>query len=96
MDYLLSAYRFERCIGENPTPTQLLAIGLEVERSILEDLRVSLEDAKYLHLNQRVLNRVFSTDLGQEYYILQIADYDVDSITPFDLKQNQPSSSRPS
>jgi phosphatidylserine decarboxylase len=63
---------------------------LEVERSILEDLRVSLAEARYLHCNQRVLNRVDSIQLGQAYYILQIADYDVDSITPFELKQNQP------
>ena len=29
-------------------------------------------------------------DLKQYYYILQVADYDVDCITPFRLKQNQP------
>jgi len=63
---------------------------LEVERGILDELRVSLSEARYLHCNQRVLNRVDSIQLGQAYYILQIADYDVDSITPFELKQNQP------
>jgi phosphatidylserine decarboxylase len=30
------------------------------------------------------------TDGGQWYYILQIADFDVDSILPFELKQNRP------
>ncbi len=63
---------------------------LEVERSILEDLRVSLSDAEYLHANQRMVNRIDSPELGQSYYVLQVADYDVDSITPFELKQNQP------
>ena len=63
---------------------------LEVERSILEDLRVSLDSARYLHRNQRVLNRIDSADLGQSYFVLQIADFDVDCITPFDFKQNQP------
>jgi phosphatidylserine decarboxylase len=63
---------------------------LEVERAILEELRVSLASARYLHCNQRVLNRVDSVHLSQAYYMLQIADYDVDSITPFELKQNRP------
>ena len=63
---------------------------LGVEKSILDDLRISLSSADYLHYNQRVLNRVYSTQLQQDYYVLQIADYDVNSITPFELKQNQP------
>lgn len=63
---------------------------LDVERSILEELRVDLSSAGYLRNNQRVLNRVYSTDLRQAYYILQIADYDVDCITPFTLRQNWP------
>ena len=62
---------------------------LEVEDEIVDALRISLHGARYLHTNQRVLNRVDSIQLGQEYYILQIADYDVDSIIPFELKQNQ-------
>jgi len=37
-----------------------------------------------------VLNRVDAFGIGQSYYILQIADYDVDAITPFELRQNQP------
>lgn len=63
---------------------------LNVEKSLLEDLRVSLDDAEYLHRNQRMVNRIDSLGLGQSYFILQIADYDVDCITPFDLRQNRP------
>ena len=63
---------------------------LDVEKSILDDLRVSHDGAQYLHRNQRMINRIDSAQLGQPYYILQIADYDVDSILPFELKQNQP------
>ncbi len=63
---------------------------LEVERSILDDLRVPPGGADYLHSNQRMLNRIDSPQLGERYYILQIADYDVDSIMPFQLKQNHP------
>lgn len=63
---------------------------LDVERGLLEDLRVDIDGGEYLRHNQRVLNRVDSPQLGQPYYVLQIADYDVDCITPFDIKQNQP------
>jgi phosphatidylserine decarboxylase len=44
----------------------------------------------YLHHNQRVVNRIYSAPLGMSYFVLQIADYDVDCITPFQLKQGQP------
>ena len=37
-----------------------------------------------------MVNRIYSSELGLTYYILQIADYDVDCVTPFDLKQNIP------
>jgi len=63
---------------------------LEVEQHILDDLRISPDSMGYLHHNQRVLNRVYSDRLGLTYHVLQIADYDVDCVTPFDLKQNQP------
>lgn len=63
---------------------------LDVEKSILRDLRISSDSLDYLHHNQRVLNRIYSPYLGQEYYVLQIADYDVDCIVPYKLKQNRP------
>jgi phosphatidylserine decarboxylase len=63
---------------------------LALERAILEELRLPMEDAVYLHDNERVLNRIWSDELGDAYYLLQIADYDVDSITPLELNQNQP------
>jgi len=63
---------------------------LDVEKNLLEDLRVPTASLEYLHHNQRMFNRIYSTELGQSYYMLQIADYDVDCVTPFNLKQNQP------
>ena len=63
---------------------------LELERSMVEDLKIDHDHAHYLHGNQRVLNRVYAPDLRQYYHMLQIADYDVDSITPFNLGQNVP------
>ena len=63
---------------------------IDLEQSLLEDLRVSPQNATYLHNNQRMLNRVYAADLQQWYYILQMADYDVSSIVPFRLGTNQP------
>ncbi len=62
---------------------------LDVEHELLEQLGPFGHDARYLFTNQRVVNRIYSIELGQPYYVLQIADYDVDSITPFRIKQNQ-------
>jgi phosphatidylserine decarboxylase len=63
---------------------------LSVEKAILEGLRLPLEDTEYLHYNQRMVNRVDTPHLDAPYYMLQIADYDVDSITPFEVRQNRP------
>lgn len=63
---------------------------LEVEREILDELKVSTGALEYLHHNQRVVNRVQSVQLGATYTILQIADYDVDCITSFSMRQNEP------
>jgi phosphatidylserine decarboxylase len=63
---------------------------LDVEHAIVDELTIDHGKAGYLHTNQRVLNRVYAADLGEYYYILQIADYDVDCITPFTLRQNAP------
>jgi phosphatidylserine decarboxylase len=63
---------------------------LSIEQSLLREARIDLGEAHYLHNNQRMLNTIYSSELGQEYYVLQIADYDVDSITPFKLQNNIP------
>jgi phosphatidylserine decarboxylase len=43
----------------------------------------------YLFNNERVINTIYSVSLGFPYYVIQIADYDVDTITHFDTVQNQ-------
>lgn len=63
---------------------------IEVEKDILEEIIPYTRNAEYLFNNQRIINRIFNLELKQYYYVLQVADYDVDSITPFKLKQNQP------
>jgi phosphatidylserine decarboxylase len=62
---------------------------LNVEKGLLE-ARPALNDAEYLCHNQRMLNRFYSVQLGQSYYVLQVADYDVDCIVAFDVRQHQP------
>lgn len=38
--------------------------------------------------SRRAVNRIYSSELGQPYYVLHVADYDVDGIAS-DLEQNQ-------
>jgi phosphatidylserine decarboxylase len=63
---------------------------LEMEHALLRQLRISPETAGYLHHNQRMVNRIDAPTIGQSYFVVQIADYDIDSITPFELRQNRP------
>jgi phosphatidylserine decarboxylase len=61
---------------------------LDIEHSLVDHLTIDHSKADYLHSNQRMINRVYAPDLQQYYYVLQIADYDVDCITPFQLNQS--------
>ncbi|WKX69322.1 phosphatidylserine decarboxylase [Streptomyces sp. XD-27] len=61
---------------------------LPTERTILDDLRIDTRKASYLHHNQRVVNRIDAPTLGRSYYVLQVAEYDINAITPFGLEQN--------
>lgn len=63
---------------------------LFVEKDLLDEVIPYTRNADYLFNNQRVINRIYSMQLKQKYYVLQVADYDVDCIMPFKLKQNQP------
>lgn len=63
---------------------------LSLEEDLMRGHGFSSGNAEYLFTNQRMLNTVRSAQLGIEYYILQIADYEVSTITPFDLRQQRP------
>jgi phosphatidylserine decarboxylase len=63
---------------------------LAVEEALLQGRPECLNNSDYLFSNQRMLSSVYSPALGQTYYLLQIADYDVSCIMPFDLRQGQP------
>jgi phosphatidylserine decarboxylase len=60
---------------------------IEEEDDLLHG-RIDKSAFGYLFNNERVLNYIYAPCLGIEYYIVQIADYDVDTITPFNTDQN--------
>ncbi|MDD5035140.1 MAG: phosphatidylserine decarboxylase [Methylococcaceae bacterium] len=63
---------------------------LAVEDALLGEALRPCDEADYLFSNQRMLNKVYAPSLEITYYILQIADYDVATILPFELGQNHP------
>lgn len=63
---------------------------LSVEEALLRGHAQPTADADYLFSNQRMLNRVYIPSLGISYHLLQIADYDVATILPFEQRQNRP------
>lgn len=75
------SYKELEPIGTNNFPM------LDVEKDLVEKLRINIDKADYLYNNQRILNRIYTSDLGFRYFVLQIADYDVDCITPFNIGQ---------
>ncbi len=63
---------------------------LDLENDLIYSNLINHDKSDFLHSNQRVINRVYASSLGLAYYIVQIADYDVDCITPFQLGQGNP------
>ena len=63
---------------------------LPLESDLMRGHGFSTDHAEYLFTNQRMLNTIHSSKLGTPYYILQIADFDVATIQPFDLRQSRP------
>lgn len=61
---------------------------LSEENQLLKEI-IDFSNADYMHQNQRIINTIFSPKLQQFYYVLQIADYDVNSIIPFKREQNR-------
>lgn len=56
----------------------------KVEMEILQEIdHPDTGNMEYLFYNERMLNTVFDNDIGQEYYIVQIADAEVGAIIPF-------------
>jgi phosphatidylserine decarboxylase len=71
-------------------PLKVMNLSMrEIERDITERLCVDYSHLNYALYNERVVNRVFHNPLKQPYYIVQIADYEVDVIAHFDESQNK-------
>jgi len=58
------------------------------EYKLLEGI-IDFSEAKYMYSNQRIINKIYSSKLKQSYYVLQMADYDVNCIIPFKREQNR-------
>jgi phosphatidylserine decarboxylase len=58
------------------------------ENKLLEEI-IDFSEAEYMHTNQRIINSIYSSKLKQFYYILQMADFDVNCIIPFKREQNR-------
>jgi len=63
---------------------------LEVEEMLLGGRQHAAGHADYLFTNQRMVNTIRVARLGLSYHLLQIADYDVATILPFNQHQSQP------
>ena len=61
---------------------------LAVEKDILE-MAINPNNMGYLHYNQRMWNKIYSPSLNYNYYLIQIADEDVNNIAPFVNHQHE-------
>jgi phosphatidylserine decarboxylase len=60
---------------------------LETEKGLLDGI-IDRSATEYMAKNQRMLSTVYNASLDYTFYIVQIADRDVDMITPFNVEQN--------
>lgn len=60
---------------------------LNEENKLLENI-VDFSNANYMFHNQRMISTVFSPRLKQEYYLVRLADFDVDCIVNHNSQQN--------
>jgi phosphatidylserine decarboxylase len=71
----------------SPVTTRNLPMLL-LEKSIM-DGKPDLNHAEYLRKNERVMNEIYVPHMDYTYYLMQIADVDVNAITPFEHDQNE-------
>ena len=60
---------------------------LATEKDILNK-KINPANMEYLKYNERMWNKIYSPSLDYTYYLIQIADEDVNVIAPFTLAQN--------
>lgn len=54
-----------------------------IERQILDNLGIDYNDCKYAFYNEAYKNKIIAPYLDQYYYLLQIADFEVDVVAHF-------------
>lgn len=54
-----------------------------IETAILKNMKIDIDNLKYEYYNERTLFKVFAPLLKQHYFILLTADFEVDTICPF-------------
>lgn len=63
---------------------------LDVEKELLKGIvNPNFDNAEYLQMNERMLNEIYAPKLKQYYYVLQMGDYDVNVILPFNQDQSE-------
>ena len=62
---------------------------LAVEKNLLNGVINPKHVIPYIKNNERMWNKVYSPSLDYSYYMVQIADEDVDVIVPFTTEQNE-------
>jgi phosphatidylserine decarboxylase len=62
---------------------------LAVEKNLLNGVINPKHVIPYIKNNERMWNKVYSPSLDYSYYMIQIADEDVDVIVPFTTDQNE-------
>jgi len=62
---------------------------LAVEKNLLKGIVNPKHVIPYVKNNERMWNKVYSPSLRYSYYMIQIADEDVDVIVPFTIDQNE-------
>jgi phosphatidylserine decarboxylase len=60
---------------------------LDTQKGLLKKV-IDPSAIAYMHKNERVVNRIFSPVINHEYYVVQIADLDVDCICHFNTDRS--------
>ena len=65
-------------------PLKVMNLSMRpVEQMILEKLELNLDNLKYGVYNERVKNDIYYSNIKQHYWLIQIADFEVDVIAHF-------------
>lgn len=65
-------------------PLQINNLSMRaIESAIINETPIKSDDMEYILYNERVVNRIYYPKFNQEYFIIQIADAEVNAISSF-------------